>query len=176
MNRRQQGRTTAEEAQKAGVLVHSVTHCHLCAVCMCSCVQARDQAAAEYQEQLRQLSTDEALKASNQQLQEQLAGLQDQLGAATALQRSNKVRAPQAQQPCCLAPALCVQPVLDKFELYGLLPFTGSTAAMTAAKPDHHHQHHHHLLLLNSTASHPLFCHCCSSVTAVGALCSCSNC
>lgn len=53
--------------------------------------QARNQAAAEQQEQLRQLPGDEALRSSNQQLQEQLAQLQDQLGAATALQRATQV-------------------------------------------------------------------------------------
>jgi hypothetical protein len=53
--------------------------------------QARNQAAAEQQEQLRQLPGDEALRSSNQQLQEQLAELQDQLWAATALQRATQV-------------------------------------------------------------------------------------
>lgn len=54
-------------------------------------MQARSKAAAEQQEQLRQLATDDALKAANQQLQEQVEQLQEQLDAATALQRSTQV-------------------------------------------------------------------------------------
>lgn len=53
--------------------------------------QARGKAAAAQQEQLRALSADEALKSSNQQLQEEVAELQQQLDAATALQRSTQV-------------------------------------------------------------------------------------
>lgn len=55
-------------------------------------MQARSKAAAEQQEQLRQLATDDALKAANQHLQEQVEQLQEQLDAATALQRSTQVR------------------------------------------------------------------------------------
>lgn len=54
-------------------------------------MQARGKAAAEQQEQLRQLSPDNALTAANQQLQEQVAQLQDQIKLATALQRQTNV-------------------------------------------------------------------------------------
>lgn len=55
-------------------------------------IQDRSRASAERQEALRQLSTDEALKTANQQLQEEVTELQEQLDAATALQRSTQVR------------------------------------------------------------------------------------
>lgn len=60
-------------------------------------IEARGKAAAEQQEQLRQLSPDEALTAANQQLQEQVAQLQDQLKLATALQRQTNALLKQAE-------------------------------------------------------------------------------
>lgn len=56
-----------------------------------ACPQARNKAAAEQHEQLRQLPADDALKASHQQLQEEVSKLQEQLDAATALQRATQV-------------------------------------------------------------------------------------
>jgi len=55
-------------------------------------IQDRSRTSAERQEALRQLSTDQALTTANQQLQEEVTELQEQLDAATALQRSTQVR------------------------------------------------------------------------------------